>query len=266
VDAIGHVVRCFEDANVSHPYERLDPARDAEIVETELGLKDLETLERSIGKVRTLAKSGNVEMARKLAVFESLESLLNRHPIRTAGLHDDQKQAIRELNLLSFKPVIYIANAGEEAGPDNPLVTALAAFASSRQSLCVVFYGKVQAEIARLKHEDQAEFLNAMGIPENGVQVLIQAGYAVLHLITFFTANENEAHAWTLPKGTSVVHAAGLVHSDFEKYFIKAEVVSCADIEKHRSMKALHDQGLSQVHGRDYLVQDGDLVFFRVKK
>lgn len=266
VDAVAHVVRCFEDENVSHPYGSLDPARDAEIVETELILKDMETVDRNIVKVRTAAKSGNPDMAKKLAAFESLETILNKVPIRSAGLHDDQIQVVRELNLLSFKPVIFIANVDENTGPDGGDVKNLAAFAASRQSLCIPFYGKVQAEIAQLNRSEQAEFLNAMGIAENGVGMLIQTGYAVLHLVTFFTANENEARAWTVPNGTQVVHAAGQVHSDFETHFIKAEVVPFDLLEKHGSLKILHDLGLVQVHGKDYIVKDGDLVYFRVKK
>jgi GTP-binding protein YchF len=266
VDAVAHVVRCFEDENVSHPYGSLDPARDAEIVETELILKDMETVDRNIAKVRTAAKSGNPDMAKKLAAYESLEAILNKTPIRSAGLHEDQIRAIRELNLLSFKPVIFIANVDEHAGPESAAVKKLTAFAASRQSLCIPFYGKVQAEIAQLKQDEQAEFLNAMGIAENGVGMLIQTGYAVLHLITFFTANENEARAWTVPGGTQVVHAAGQVHSDFETHFIRAEVVPFDLLEKHGSLKTLHDLGLVQVHGRDYVVRDGDLVYFRVKK
>jgi hypothetical protein len=192
--------------------------------------------------------------------------MLNRTPVRTEGLHDDQVQAVRELNLLSFKPVIYVANLGENARPDGDAFGKLKSFASGRGALCIPFYGKVQAEIAELEHDEQREFLKAMGVSDNGVQTLIQAGYAVLHLITFFTANENEARAWTIATDTPVVNAAGRVHSDFEEHFIKAEVVPWSDLEKHDSMKTMHDHGLVQVHGRDYLVKDGDLVYFRVKK
>jgi len=145
-------------------------------------------------------------------------------------------------------------------------VKAIAAFAASRQSLCIPFFGKVQAEIAELEHDDQADFLSAMGIRENGVRTLIQAGYAVLHLVTFFTANENEARAWTVPAGTPVVHAAGQVHTAFEAGFIKAEVVPCDLLEKQGSLKTLHDHGLVQIHGKEYVVKDGDLIYFRVKK
>ena len=266
VDAVAHVVRCFEDENVSHPYGSLDPVRDAEIVETELVLKDMETLDRGIGKIRAAAKSGIPDMAKKLAAYESVEAVLNIQPIQTGGFNDDQKLAIRELNLLSFKPVIFIANADEKSGPDSITVQKLAAFAASRRSLCIPFYGKVQAEIAEMEQGEQSEFLNAMGIRENGVGMLIQAGYAILHLITFFTANENEAHAWTVANGTQIVHAAGRVHTDFESNFIKAEVVPFDLLEKHGSLKTLHDHGLVQIHGKDYIVRDGDLIYFRVRK
>jgi len=266
VDAVAHVVRCFEDSNVSHPYGSLDPVRDAEIVETELALKDTETLDRNIAKIKNAAKSGQPDMAQQLAAYESIETMLNRLPVNTAAPHEEQKPILRDLNLLSFKPVIFVANLGEEAKPDGDAYQKLKSFAAARGSLCVPFYGKVQAEIARLEHDEQREFLGALGVRENGVQTLIQAGYAVLHLITFFTANENEAHAWTVAAGTPVVHAAGQVHSDFETHFIKAEVVPYLDLEKFGSLKTLHDHGLAPVHGRDYLVKDGDLIYFRVKK
>jgi ribosome-binding ATPase len=266
VDAIAHVVRCFEDANVSHPYESLNPARDAGIVETELILHDLEVLERNAAKVRTAARSGNAEPARKLAAYESLQSALDRRPVEDVGLGDGEREAVRELNLLSFKPLIFLANTGENTDAGSALAGRLAEFASSRRSLCLSFSGKVQAEIAELPELEQADFLKSMGIRENAVQMLIQAGNAVLHLITFFTANENEAHAWTVPGGTPVAEAAGRVHTDFERNFIKAEVIPFAALEKHPSLKALHDQGLVQVHGRDYTVQDGDWVTFRIRK
>jgi GTP-binding protein YchF len=266
VDAIAHVVRCFEDENVSHPYGSLDPARDAEIVETEILLKDMETLQRNAAKVRAAARSGNPEMLKKLAVYESIEKLLDRAHFPLPALHEDQKQAVAELNLLSFKPVLFIANLGEQASPDNPMEKRLADFAASHAALCIPFYGKVQAEIAELDPGEQADFLAAMGVAENGIQTLIQAGYAVLRLVTFFTANETEAHAWTVRDGTHVVHAAGKVHSDFESHFIKAEVVPYKLLQEYGSLKELHDRGLVQMHGRDYGVKDGDLIFFRVKK
>jgi ribosome-binding ATPase len=266
VDAITHVVRCFEDPNVAHPCGSLDPVRDAGIVETELILHDMEVLERNVAKVRTAARSGNAELARKLAAYESLLSVLERRPVDDGVLDEGGREAVLELNLLSFKPVIFLANTGETARAGSNPTARLAEFASSRRSLCLTFSGKVQAEVAELPEGEQTEFLKSMGVMENGVQMLIQAGYAVLHLITFFTANENEAHAWTVPKGTPVAEAAGRVHTDFERNFIKAEIIPFTALEKHASLKALHDHGLVQVHGRDYAVQDGDWVTFRIRK
>ncbi|MBN1894240.1 redox-regulated ATPase YchF [bacterium] len=266
VDAVAHVVRCFKDANVSHPYQTLDPVRDAEIVETEILLKDLDTLQRNLSKVRAAARSGNTEMLKKLALLESIGEILNRARFPLPALHEDQKQAAAELNLLSFKPVLFIANLGEQADPGDPLGKKLEGFAASHAALCIPFYGKVQAEIAELPSGDQGDFLSAMGVAENGVQTLIQAGYAVLRLITFYTANETEAHAWTVQDGTHAVQAAGRVHSDFEAHFIKAEVVPYKLLQEFGSLKELHDRGLIQIHGRDYPVKDGDLIVFRVRK
>jgi GTP-binding protein YchF len=266
VDAIAHVVRCFEDANVSHPYGSLDPARDAEVVETELALRDMDVLERNAARVKTAARSGNAEPARRLAAYETLLTRMNHRPPVLGGLGDDEQEAVRELNLLSFKPVIYLANTGETAAAGTAWPDRLASFAASRNSLCLPFSAKIQAEISELPEGEQAGFLNSMGIRENGVQMLIQAGAAVLHLITFFTANENEARAWTVPAGTPVAEAAGRVHTDFERLFIKAEVIPWSAIETHRTLRTLHDLGLVQVHGRDYTVRDGDWVTFRIRK
>lgn len=266
VDAIGHVVRCFEDANVSHPCGSPDPERDAEIVETELALKDLDILERAAAKVRTAARSGNADLARRLDACESLMTRINRRPPDRAGLGDAEQEAVRELNLLSFKPVVYLANIGETGSAGTAWRERLAAFAASRNCLCLPFSAKIQAEIAELPEGEQALFLKTMGIRENGVQMLIQAGTAVLRLITFFTANANEARAWTVPDGTPAAEAAGRVHTDFERAFIKAEVIPWTALEAHRTLKAVHDLGLVQVHGRDYAVRDGDWVTFRIRK
>ncbi|MBN2201717.1 redox-regulated ATPase YchF [bacterium] len=266
VDAIAHVVRCFDDANVSHPYGSPDPERDAEIVETELALKDLDVLERHSAKVRTAARSGNADLARRLEACESLMKRINRRPPGLDGLGDAEQEAVRELNLLSFKPVIFLANTGEAGSAGSAWKDRLEAFAASRQSLCLPFSAKIQAEIAELPEAEQAGFLKTMGIRENGVQMLIQAGNAVLRLITFFTANANEARAWTVPAGTPAAEAAGRVHTDFDRHFIRVEVIPFSVLETHRTLKSLHDLGLVQVHGRDYAVRDGDWVTFRIRK
>jgi len=267
VDAIAHVVRCFEDPNVSHPYKTLDPVRDAKIVTMELILKDIEIVERQITKHRTAAKSGNPKSKKTLAVLETLlQHLSSEKELRIMETNEEERNIIHQLNLLTAKPVIYIANVDEEHLKQSSLVKSLSDYANSIGSVCIPFCGKAQAEIAELEEKDQIEFLRAMGLEETGLQKLVKAGYNVLNLITFFTANENEAHAWTIPKGTQVQKAAGKVHTDFEKKFIKAEVIKTKDLIEHGSVKALHDLGLVAVHGKDYIVEDGDLIFFRINK
>jgi len=267
VDAIAHIIRCFEDSNVSHTYEDLDPVRDAQIVTSELILKDLEIVEKRMAKTRTAAKSGDAKLKKELSALEPLvQTLSQENEIRDVTLDNFQADLVREMNLLTAKPVIFIANVDESHLKDSPLVKALTDHADSQGVPCVPFCGKVQAEIAELDQTDQLEFLQAMGLDETGLQKLVKAGYRVLNLITFFTANENEAHAWTVPRGTPVQKAAGRVHTDFETNFIKAEVIRVDALIEHGSTKALHDLGLVAVHGKDYVVEDGDLIFFRIKK
>lgn len=266
VDAVAHVVRCFEEQNVSHPYETLDPERDANIVADELIFKDIEILERRLSKLKTAAKSGDPQSRKTVASLEPLlEYLLSGKEIRHFNLNEDQKTLIHEINLLTAKPVLFIANVDENHLKESSLVGALTNHAKQLQSQCISFCGQVQAEIAELDQTDQLEFLKAMDLDETGLQKIVKAGYSALNLITFFTANENEAHAWTVPAGTSVQKAAGKVHTDFEKGFIKAEVIKYNDLENHGSTKALHDLGLVAVHGRDYIVEDGDLILFRIR-
>ena len=264
VDAIAQVVRCFEDGNVSHSYESLDPKRDAEIVTTELILKDLELVERQISKLGHAAKTGNKEAQKTVAGLESLKQVLwEGNEISQMELTESQQDLVRQNNLLTAKPVIFIANVDENHLTDSPLTQQLMDHAKSVKAPCISFAGKIQAEIAELDQADQLDFLQAMNLDETGLQKIVRAGYEVLNLITFFTANENEAHAWTVPEGTSVVSAAGQVHSDFMEKFIKAEVIRLSDLDKLGSIKALHDKGLAAIHGRDYIVKDGDLLLFK---
>ena len=266
VDAIAHIVRCFEDSNVSHPYETLDPIRDAQIVTIELILKDIEIVERRLSKSRAASKGGDPKSKKEVASLEPLlRHLSSEKEIRHMALDESQHDLVREMNLLTAKPVITIANVDEAHLKKSPRVEALTCHASSLCSPCISFCGKAQAEISRLDRNDQLEFLQAMGLDESGLQKVVKAGYSVLNLITFFTANENEARAWTLPRGTSVQKAAGKVHTDFERGFIKAEVIKVEDLIKHGSTKALHDLGLVAVHGKEYIVEDGDLILFKVK-
>ena len=266
-DAVCHVIRCFEDENVSHPYGNLNPVRDAEDITLELILKDAEWIEKRIRKNRVAAKSGNTEPKKIIAALEPILDHLNgEKEIRTMKLNEFQQQSVREMNLLTAKPVIFIANVDENHLSGSPLVKALEQYSAGRHAPCVPFCGKVQAEIAELSEEDQLEFLQAMGFKETGLQKIIKAGFETLSLITYFTANENEARGWTLRAKTPVVKAAGQVHTDFEEKFIKAEVVKVADLQRQGSMKFLHDHGLIAIHGKEYLVEDGDLLLFKIRQ
>lgn len=266
VDAIAHIVRCFEEPNVSHSYETLDPLRDTQIVTMELIFKDMEIIERRLGKSKTAAKSGIIEAQKVIEALQPIYDHLSKgKEIRTLSLNKHQQNLVRENNLLTAKPVIFIANVDEKHLSGSPLVTALTKYAQSNQALCIPFCGKIQAEIAELSHSEQLEFLDAMNLSETGLQKIVQAGYAILHLITFFTANENEAHAWTIQKGSSVREAAGKVHSDFQRGFIKAEVIKHNHLKQYGSLKNCHDHGLVAIHGKEYIVEDGDLIFFKYR-
>ena len=266
VDAIAHVIRCFEDQNVSHPYETLDPVRDAKDVTLELILKDMELIDRRLSKTRTAAKTGDAVLKKNMNALDHLyNQVAKENEIRSLNLSDTQHELVREMNLLTAKPVILIANVDENHLHNSPHVRALTEYGASINAPCLPFCGKAQAEIAELDQSDQLEFLNAMGLEETALQKIVRSGYEILHLITFFTANQNETHAWTIPKGTPVLKAAAKVHTDFETNFIKAEVVKVTDLKMHGSMKTLHDHGLITVHGKDYVVEDGDLLLFRVR-
>ncbi len=267
VDAVAHIVRCFEDANVSHPYEGLDPVRDAQIVTQELILKDLEIVEQRLAKARAAARSGSARPRQECIALEELfNHLIKGNTIRRMKYDPVQSALVREMNLLTAKPVIFIANVDETHLHDSSLVSALSDHTTSCGALCIPFCGKVQAEISELDQTDQLEFLQAMGLNETGLQKIVKAGFRILDLITFFTANTNEARAWAIPGGTHADKAAGKIHSDFEENFIKAEVIKIADLMAHGSVKTLHNLGLAAIHGRDYIVEDGDLILFRIGK
>lgn len=264
VDAVAQVVRCFEDDNVAHSYGSLDPKRDAEMITTELILKDLELVERQIANVAHAAKTGNKDAQKTMGVLESIRQPLSEgKELRTLPLSENQQELICRNNLLTVKPVIFIANVDENHVSGGPLIRRLKDHARSADAPCILFAGKIQAEIAELDQTEQLEFLKAMDLDETGLQKMVRAGYEVLDLITFFTANENEAHAWTVPRSTPVATAAGKVHTDFAEKFIKAEVISISDLIRLGSIKAVHDKGLAAIHGRDYLVKDGDLILFK---
>lgn len=267
VDAIVHVVRCFDDPDIAHVAGDIDPARDAEVIETELALKDLETVERRADRARRTARTGDRTAAAEADAAQRLLAHLEAgEPVRTLELTDDTERGlVRELGLLTAKPVVYAANVAEADLPaaDHPGVDHVRAVADKQQAEVAVVSAEVEAEIATLEAEEQAEFLSALGLERSGLDQLVAAAYRVLELLTFFTANPQEARAWTVPEGTRAPQAAGVVHSDMERGFIRAEVMDWATYAELGSEAAARDVGRLRVEGKDYVVQDGDVLFFR---
>ena len=246
VDAIAHVVRCFEDKNVAHIDEKLDPVRDVEIVNLELALKDLETITKRMSAAKRNALTGDKSAKVEYEILENVREKLNRGiHISELDLPEVEERVLRPLNLLTAKPVLYLANVDEFALYKNPYAQQLRKFAANHKAAFLQFCGRTQAEIAELDPENQKLFLEELGLDELGFQKVVRAGYQLLDLITFFTANENECHAWTVAKGTNVQKAAGKIHSDFEEGFIRAEVMKFADLEKYGSE---HELKIGRAH------------------
>jgi len=264
VDAIAHVVRCFEDENVAHTSSQLDPVSDIEVVITELILKDLEIVERRLAKLNVAVKSGDPKLREQQKAFSEIQQGLSQGiPLKKMDLKPYIKELMTELNLLTIKPAIFIANVGEDKYQSNLYATQLQRFTEQQNEPLAIICGKVQEEISQLDAESQKEFLEEWGLDELSLNKIVRAGNQVLDLITFFTANKNEAHAWTIPRGTQVHKAAGKIHSDFEKGFIKAEVIQLDDLIRLGSEAKVKEQGLIAIHGKDYVVEDGDLILFR---
>jgi hypothetical protein len=263
-DAIAHVVRCFEDENVTHVAEAIDPKRDIEIIDTELQLADLETLERAISRVNRVAKSGDKEAIANMQFLESLQEHINAgNPARTIEVSPEQAPAVRDLYLITMKPVLYIANVDEDGFDDNPYLAAVQEVATSESASVVAICNKLEAEIAELADEERVEFLQDLGMEEPGLDRVIRAGYELLGLQTYFTAGPKEARAWTVRRGSTAPAAAGVIHTDFEKGFIRAEVVSYEDYITGNGEAGAKDAGKWRLEGKDYVVQDGDVVHFR---
>jgi len=265
VDAIAHVVRCFEDPNVVHVEGSLDPLRDVETIETELGLADLETLERRLDRTRKGAKSGDKDL-RTAATF--LEGLLahvgDGHPARTFPVPDAHRATFRDCHLLTAKPILYVVNV-DEAGlaEGNAASRALEDHAHERGAGAVRLCGKIEAELAELPDEEKAEFLAELGVAEPGLHRLIHAAYALLGLVTFLTTGPKETRAWTVRAGTPAPAAAGVIHSDFERTFIRAEVTPYDDFVAAGGEVEAKARGKTRIEGKDYEVRDGDVVHFR---
>ena len=265
VDAIIHVVRCFEDENVAHVDGSVDPARDIEVINTELLLKDMETVDNRIEGAQRRAKSGKKEDVQELDFYERLqEHLADGQPARSFGVKDEEKKWFRELFLLSSKPVLYAANVGEEDLPDgNEYVDDVRAVAEQEGARVVVVCASIEAQLAELDEEERSLFLEEMGLERSGLERLIQAAYELLGLITFFTAGPKEARAWTVRRGTKAPQAGGVIHSDFEQGFIRAETIPFSEYDRYGSEAAAREAGAMRAEGKDYVVSDGDVMLFR---
>lgn len=266
VDAIVEVVRAFEDDNVVHVDGKVNPVNDIEIINTELVLADLDSVARKLERTRKLVRSGDKKAAQEMAVLEKVnEALENEKPVRTLGLTEEEQLLIRDLHLLTAKPILYVANVAEDDLPqmDNELVNAIKQYAAKEGAEVVPVCAKIEAEIAELEGEEAQEFLADLGLEESGLNRLIRAGYDLLGLMTFFTAGEPEVRCWTIRKGTKAPQAAGVIHSDIERGFIRAEVISFEELIKLGSFNNARNQGALRIEGKDYIMQDDDVVYFR---
>jgi ribosome-binding ATPase len=267
-DAIVHVVRCFEDADVVHVMGSVDPVRDREVINLELALSDLALVEKRLERVRKTAKSGDRDALAELALLERLlAALAEGHAARTVETTPAEERLMRSFNLLTDKPVLYLANVAEGDLPDgdNEHVRALrgAVEASGEQAEIIPVSSRIESELAELGDEERDEFLASLGLSEPGLHLLIRTGYRLLGLQTYFTAGEKEVRAWTIPIGAKAPEAAGAIHSDFERGFIRAETVGWDDFLRTQSVKVARDQGLMRSEGKEYVVKDGDILLFR---
>lgn len=269
-DAIAHVVRCFEDDNILHVENRVDPLADIETIETELILKDMETVEKRLDRARRAAKGNHPVEKKAVAVCEALMALLDSGKLASAwrpeDADEDERRIVREMFLLTNKPLFYVCNVKEAqlgALQSDPLVAAVRRRGEEVGAPVVVISAKIEAEIMQLPREERADFLAAVGLSEPGLNQVIKTGYAMLDLITFFTAGKPEVHAWTIKRGTKAPQAAGKIHSDFERGFIRAEVMSWSDLVELGSEAAVRAAGKLAIEGKDYVVRDGDVMHFR---
>jgi GTP-binding protein YchF len=271
VDAIVHVVRCFVDPDIIHTMGGIDPVRDIEVITTELILADLDAVQKRIDKTQKKAKSGDKEAQAELALLERLAPHLNENkPANILPVHEDEARLMRFFQLLSAKPVIYACNVAEgdlASAEQNPFVQKVAAFVRAHHDAAYVpISARIEAELIDLPPDEANAFLKDLGVDDSGVSSLIRATYALLGLLTYFTAGEKEARAWTIKKGWKAPQAAGVIHTDFEKGFIKAEVVSYEDLKRLGSVAAAREAGKYRLEGKDYVFQDGDVALFRFNR
>lgn len=266
-DAVIQVVRCFEDENIVHVEGSVNPVRDIETIQIELALADLQSLEKRRDKAQRAAKSGDKDAKRDLEIMDKLQPVLEEgRPARSVDLADDERAVLKGWFLISTKPTIYAANVDEETllDPDsNPHVKAVKEHAAKENAEVVVICAKLEAELVALAESERVEFLAGLGVTSSGVDKLIKAAYRMLGLMSFLTAGEKEVRAWTIPVGTKAPQAAGVIHSDIERGFIRAEIISYADLVRLGSEKAAREAGLTRLEGKEYVMQEGDVVNFR---
>jgi len=264
-DAIAHVVRCFEDDNVVHVANRVDPRSDIEVINTELALADLESCEKQLLKVTRTAKGGDKDAIALKTLLENrlLPHLNEARPVRALALDNAERALVRQLFLLTAKPTMYIANVDEGGLAGNALVEVAQAIAAKECAVVVTICNKLEAEIAELDGDERLEFLRELGLAESGLDRVIRAGYQLLNLQTYFTAGPKEVRAWTVKVGATAPEAAGVIHTDFQKGFIRAEVIGYEDFIAHNGEQGAKDAGRWRLEGKDYVVQDGDVVHFR---
>ncbi|MCP5206091.1 MAG: redox-regulated ATPase YchF [Hahellaceae bacterium] len=263
-DAIAHVVRCFDDENVVHVAAKVDPAADIDVINTELALADLDSVEKAIKRIGRMAKGGDKNSKAQIEILERLLPHLNEaKPVRTAGLNKEELSLLREIHLLTIKPTMYIANVDEEGFENNPYLDVVREIASNENAVVVPICNKLESEIAELDDDEKAEFLAELGMEEPGLDRVIRAGYSLLGLQTYFTAGVKEVRAWTIPVGATAPQAAGVIHTDFEKGFIRAEVTAYDDFIQYKGEQGAKEAGKWRLEGKDYVVSDGDVVHFR---
>ncbi len=263
-DAIAHIVRCFDNTDIIHVAGEINPLNDIEVINTELLLADLETLERAYQKALKNAKSGQKPAVLEKEWLEKLTEHLNKGaPARTFKTDDANKALMKSLQLLTAKPTMYIANVDETGFTNNPYLTAVEKIAKAEGAIVVSICAAIEAEISELAPDEKMEFLHDLGLNEPGLDRVIRAGHSLLHLQTYFTAGVKEVRAWTIPVGATAPQAAGVIHSDFEKGFIRAEVIRYDDFINYKGEQGAKDAGKWRLEGKDYIVQEGDIMHFR---
>jgi GTP-binding protein YchF len=264
VDAIAHVVRCFDDGDIVHVAGKIDPLADIETINTELALADLATVEKALERATKTAKSGDKESLRKAALFEKVRAQQNKaQPARALKLTEEEAKDLKDLHLLTAKPVMYVANVDEQGFTDNPRLTAVQKLAAAEGSQVVAVCAAIEAEISQLEEADRAEFLAELKLDEPGLDRVIRSAFKLLGLETYFTAGVKEVRAWTVRAGSTAPQAAGVIHTDFERGFIRAEVISYADYITFRGESGAREVGKLRLEGKEYIVREGDVMHFR---